>query len=355
MAEIATTAESTASVFQPDDDAEPADRFPFMRFCPEIRVMIWNAAMPDFAPCHFILHSEGDNRATTLTLILERMTKSQRTPIATLSTVCHESRNEVILKYPDLLRLRSGHLFRFSSSKDVVMLTALEVATSSYGTISDSFRLIRLPNSDNVIHFPSGWNAQVQNIAFEPANAPHQSVVSRDFEKNALIAGYLKPRFDFLSLFPQLKNCFAKHTVVCASETLEAVKKEWQETSIQMYVEQEFTGPEHIPLPYHPGDYSLKAFNIWQESAHKVTGTFLRKHQSRSAVVDNVLHHMMRPNTQDGTENQAVVTRLRGINYLTMVGFWKCRATHSEVVTLSKKRCGEVLDFLRLKLRQHVG
>lgn len=307
--------------------------------------MIWNAAMPDFAPCHFILHSESDYRGTTcLTLILERMTKVQRMSIATLSTVCHESRNEVVLKYPDLLRLRSGHLLRFSSSKDVVMLTTVESNTRIYNPISDSFRLFRLSYLDSVINFPSGWNAQVQNIAFEAANAPHTSIVTQDPEKNALLAGYSKLRFEFLSLFPQVKNCFAVHTVVCASETQEAVKKDWQEASIQMYVEQEFTSPEHVPWPIHPGDY-IRTFTIWHESTYQVTGEILRNQKQHPAVVDNVLHHMMNPNTEDDTENQTSVTRLREINYLTMVGFWRCRATHSEVVTLGKKRCREALDM----------
>lgn len=321
MAAVTAISSSTVSSSQPDGDAEPADRFPFMRFCPEIRVMIWKAAMPDFAPCDFCLNCEGDFFRTTLMLIADRMTKAQRMPIATLSSVCHESRNEVILKYPDLLPLHTGNFMRFSSSKDVVMLTTTTKITCD-SQIRPGFRLIKPPIMDTVIHFPFEWNAQVQNIAFKPTNilelagipARHPGLIDT-------FVNIMKPNFNFLNLFPRLNNYFSKHTVVCASKTLEALRREW-EVSIQTYVEQKFASPEHIPSPGNPR-HSTKAFPTWRKCIDEDATTFLSDRKKWSAAVDSVLDHMMHANTQDDTENRARVTRLRGINYSTMVGFWE--------------------------------
>lgn len=44
---------------------------------------------------------------------------------------------------------------------------------------------------------------------------------------------------------------------------------------MQIYVEQEFTSPEHIPWPGNP-DNSTKTFTIWLESTYMNTTTFLR-------------------------------------------------------------------------------
>ncbi|KAG6361780.1 hypothetical protein INS49_010009 [Diaporthe citri] len=320
MAAVTAPSASTVSVSQPDSDAEPADRFPLVRLIPDIRVMIWNAAMPDFAPCHFCLHCEGDFSKTTLTLIADHMTKAQRMPITTLSSVCQESRNEVVLKYPDLLPLHAGNFMRFSSSKDVVLLTTIKI--ESFGPVLPSFHLTEPPTMDTVIHFPFEWNAQVQNIAFKPTTALERAGIGALCpEMIGLLAVAMEPRFNFLNLFPRVKNYFSKHTVVCASETLEAVRKEW-EMSIQMYVELEFASPEHIPSPGNPVDCT-ETLRVWRESNLENTATFLRDRKKWSAAIDNILDHMMNANTQHDTENRALVTRLRGINYSTMVGFWK--------------------------------
>lgn len=250
-------------------------------------------------------------------LIAERITKAQRMPIATLSSVCHESRNEVILKYPDLLPLHIGNFMRFSSSKDVVMLTTTKITRDS--EILPGFRLIKPPIMDTAIHFPFEWNTQVQNIAFKQVNALELAEIPvRHPEIIEAFVMIMKPNFNFLNLFPRLKNYFSKHTVLCASKTLKALRREWG-VSIQTYVEQEFASPEHIPSP---GD-STKAFPTWHEFTDEDATTFLSDRKNWSAAVHNVLDDMMHANTQDDTENQARVTRLRGINYSTMVGFWE--------------------------------
>lgn len=343
MAAVTTSAGSTPTTSPPGGDAETPNTFPLMRFCAELRIMIWQAAMPDFAPCQFGLHCESDHDERTLTLVPDRATKTRRTPIAALSAACHESRQEMLRMYPDLLPLYGGHVMRFNCSEDVVMLkergtnwphAPFQIASSNFA------------RSIAGTHFPFGWNAQVQNIAFERCHAMQSVRHARELLECAMmrehVVAYAKYYLNFLGLFPSLRNYHTICLAVYASEKLEAARKDCQQASVHTYVEHECASPEDITLPDHQIDW-FEGFRIWRRSMDQDIALLLGQQAEWAAGLELIMQHIMRPHPHHDSDDRSLVTRLHGVNYSTIIGFCVCHATYEEVAKMGSKRMHEVL------------
>ncbi|KAI7785729.1 hypothetical protein LA080_006295 [Diaporthe eres] len=124
---------------------------PFRDLPGEIRVKIWKASLPAFAPCTFKLeHYSQDTCCITPTL----ETQYRISAIRALLLACKESRDEIEKLYPQLLHLKSGAM-RWNSATDIFMSDP-----------SQQLHLLQTSSTSDFIkwNFYGYWNQDVWNF-----------------------------------------------------------------------------------------------------------------------------------------------------------------------------------------------
>lgn len=137
---------------------------PFKNLPGEIRILIWRASVPAFAPCTFTLENRlpvwkgmtqalHDSRATCY-ITPTHETQHRISAIRALLLTCKESRDEIEKLYPQILNLKSGAM-RWDSATDIFMTDP-----------SQQRHLLQTSSTSNFVNwdFYRDWNQDVWNF-----------------------------------------------------------------------------------------------------------------------------------------------------------------------------------------------
>lgn len=299
--------------------------FPFMDLPSELRIMIWQAAMPDSA-CHFHLRIQREPSGRTCALRATEATVHHRKFTAVLSATCREARHEVILKYPDLLPLCKKWNMRFSYASDTVSIGELMQRTGKLPVLPNMYWIWKrfacgLP-------FSRGWNAQIQNIAFKDGVAMKCAWDVGGFEEPIHYAEAAQYRLAFLSFFPRLKHHSLHYSALY----------EWGQFSCwaprhgsrrlksrQIYRKQDSTSLEEnaiIACGVYDLSYGLEFYPPGSFSHEKVS-SLLSHQETYKTALDAALERIVERSPRLNNETRASVLRLQANNptYSAMISF----------------------------------
>ncbi|KAL1881172.1 hypothetical protein Daus18300_001023 [Diaporthe australafricana] len=303
------------------DTSKRIETIPFMNLPPEIRIMIWQASMPD-SPCSFDLRilRERSRGGRACALQPTEATVYHRKFTAVLSATCREARREVVLKYPDLLPLCKSQNMRFSYVKDTVLVDNI---TQWYGYYKV------LPKIDSVyerfargLRFSQGWNTQIQNIALKDDMAMRSAWDVLEFEDKADYKKSAESRLAFLSLFPRLKHHSLHYSAFYdpGHFSFESPRHDERGRWERIYGKEDYTSFEENGIPC--GVYDLKhGLEIYPPGSfgEEKVRSLLSHQEAWKKALDDVLQRILQPTSAYSSKFRASVARIRDLSYSAMI------------------------------------